>query len=89
MVASLLGNSKEARDIKSKFRKMVEVPQEDFNLNSYKVLTEELRNNVSKPDMVYQDQLKINPKLTKKFTEIEDFVNILPTTDESNNEFED
>jgi hypothetical protein len=68
MVASLLGNSREARDIQSKFRKMVEVPQEDFDLNSFKVLSEELRNNVRKPDMVYQNQLKINPKLTKKIT---------------------
>ena len=39
LVASLLGNSKEAQDIQSRFRKMVEVPQEDFNLESFKILS--------------------------------------------------
>ena len=53
LVARLLGGSKEARHIQQKFRKMVEVPQEEFSLNNYKELTGELMRKVRKPDPVY------------------------------------
>ena len=68
LVASLLGNSKEAQDIQSKFRKMVEVPQEDFNLDSFKILSSEVRNRLTKPNRIYSDQIKINPKKVKMLT---------------------
>ena len=68
---------------------MVEVPQEDFNLNCFKLLTEELRNNVTKPDRDLQNQSRLNPKLTKKMTTIEDFITIQPTTAGSNPEYEE
>ena len=32
MVAKLLGNTREAREIQESFKKMIEVPQEEFNL---------------------------------------------------------
>ena len=87
LVASLLGNSKEAQDIQSKFRKMVEVPQEDFNLESFKILSSEVRNKLTKPNRIYSDQIKINPKKVKMLTQIEDFVTIQPTltTDDYSN----
>ena len=87
LIASLLGSSSEAKDIQSKFRKMVEVPQEDFDINSFKVLSAELLNNVRKPDPIYKEQIKINPKRVKKLTEIEDFVMIQPTSAESNQDY--
>ena len=68
---------------------MVEVPQEDFDLNCFKLLTEELKNNVKKPDKFLQNQLRMNPKLTKKLTTIEDFVTIQPTTAESNPDYDE
>ena len=83
LVASLLGSSKEARQIRNKFRKMVEVPQEDFDLQNYKYLGAELRNTVIKPAQVLRNQLKINPRHAKRLTSIEDFVTILPTSAES------
>ena len=83
LVASLLGSSKEARQIRNKFRKMVEVPQEDFDLQNYKYLGAELRNTVIKPAQVLKNQLKINPRHAKRLTSIEDFVTILPTSAES------
>ena len=53
LVASLLGNSKEARSIQRQFRRMVEVPQEDFDIENFKLLTEELQVRVRKPDQIY------------------------------------
>ena len=54
MVAKILGNSKEARDIQQKFRKMAEVPQEEFKLKSFKLLADDLRNNMRKPAEIYK-----------------------------------
>ena len=79
IVKLLLGNSKEAQSISHKFRKMVEVPQEDFCIDNYRILSQELRNKVTKPALIYQSQLKMNAKHLKKLTEIEDFVTIVPT----------
>ena len=53
---------------------MTEVPQEDFDLNTFKELTEDLRNKVRRPARIYEDQLKVNPRHCKKLAEIEDFV---------------
>ena len=54
MVAKILGNSKEALDIQQKFRKMAEVPQEEFKLKSFKLLADDLRNNMRKPAEIYK-----------------------------------
>ena len=83
LVASLLGNSREAQDIQQKFRRMVEVPQEDFSIQSFKVLASEVRNKLTKPNPIYSDHIKINPKRVKNLTQIEDFAMIQPTTAES------
>ena len=48
------------------------------------MLAAELRNSVGKPDRIYKDQIKINPKRVKNLTEIEDLVMIQPTSAESN-----
>ena len=53
---------------------MIEVPQEDFNIESFKVLSSELRNNLARPNQIYSEQIKINPKKAKKLTQLEDFV---------------
>lgn len=52
-VASLLGNTREAREIQEQFKRMIEVPQEDFSLENFKELTAELRNKVQKPAPIY------------------------------------
>ena len=54
MVVKILGNSKEALDIQQKFRKMAEVPQEEFKLKSFKLLADDLRNNMRKPAEIYK-----------------------------------
>lgn len=63
---------------------MVEVAQEDFSIDNYRILSQELRNKVTKPALIYKSQLKMNVKHIKKLTEIEDFVTILPTKDNQN-----
>ena len=55
---------------------MVEVPQEDFSLDTFKVLTSEVRNKLTKPNPIYSELIKINPKRVKKLTQIEDFAMI-------------
>ena len=54
MIASLLGSSKEAQDIQRKYKKMIEVPQEEFDLRNFKLLSEELRHRVSKPAQIFE-----------------------------------
>ena len=53
LVERLLGQSKEARYIRSKFLKMVEVSQNNFSLRNFKNLNDELRLKVCKPDRLY------------------------------------
>ena len=53
LVERLLGQSKEARYIRSKFLKMVEVSQNNFSLRNFKNLNDELRLKVCKPDPLY------------------------------------
>ena len=84
-----MGNTKEALEIQESFKKMIEVPQEDFNLQNFKELTAELRNKVRKPAQIYKENLKINPKHVKKLSTIEDFVTALPTSAESHNRLHD
>ena len=88
-IASLLGNTREAREIQESFKKMIEVPQEDFDLNNYKELTAELRNKVCRPAPIYIENLKINPKHIKKLSTIEDFVPILLTSANSDYKMQD
>ena len=59
------------------------MPQEDFSIESFKVLTSEVRNRLTKPNPIYSDHIKINPKRVKRLTQIEDFAMIQPTTAES------
>ena len=68
---------------------MAQVPQEQFSLKSFKVLTEDLRNNMVKPAHVYKTNLDVNPTRQTKLMSIEDLVTILPTSAESNNRPED
>lgn len=89
LIASLLGNSKEAKDIQRQFRKMIEVPQEEFSLHTFKELTQELKNNVCKPSQIYKDQLKVNPLHVKKLSSIEDYVSIQTAPIESNTRFDE
>ena len=62
---------------------MAEVPQEDFDLDAFKNLKDEIRNTVQKPHPFYYHQAKLNPKHARKMTQIEDFVQVLPTSAES------
>ena len=68
---------------------MAQVPQEQFSLKSFKVLTEDLRNNMVKPANVYKTNLDVNPTRQTKLMSIEDLVTILPTSAESNNRPDD
>ena len=54
LVAKLLGGSKEALDIQEKFKKMVEVPSEEFNLKNFKDLQSELKVKVQRPAAQYE-----------------------------------
>ena len=83
LIARLLGGSKEAVDIQNKFRRMIEVPQEDFNLQAFKKLSSEVRLRVAKPDTLYEEQLRMNLKHVKKMTCIEDFVEVKPSETEA------
>ena len=53
---------------------MAEVRQEDFKLDNYKLLSAELRQKMVRPNPIYEKQLKMNPRLIKNQTQIEDFV---------------
>ena len=64
---------------------MIEVPQEDFSIDKFKQLNTELKIRVQKPNKIYEEQLRKNPRHIKKLTTIEDFVTILPTSAESMN----
>ena len=74
LVARLLGNSKEAREMKNKFSTMIRVPQERFSLPAFKKLSQELRTNLQQPHQVYRQQMTCNPKHIKKLTQVEDLV---------------
>ena len=54
LVAKLLGNSKEARELKCKFNDMIRVPQERFSLPAFKKLSKEIRENLQQPHQVYK-----------------------------------
>ena len=69
--------------MKSKFTQMIRVPQERFSLPAFKKLSQELRGNVQHPHQVYKQQLTCNPKHIQKLTQVEDLVQVLPTSTES------
>ena len=46
LVSKLLGNSREAQELKAKFGQMIRVPQERFSLPAFKKLSQELRANL-------------------------------------------
>lgn len=83
MVARLLGGSKEAREIQSKFAQMVEVPDEDFDIKNFKELNKELKLRVQRPALIYEKQQWMNKKHQKNISAIEDFIDVLPTSAES------
>ena len=80
LVAKLLGGSKEALDIQEKFKKMVEVPSEEFNLKNFKDLQSELKVKVQRPAAQYEKSQWMNAKHLKNFSSIEDFVTVQPVT---------
>lgn len=46
LVQKLLGNSREAQEMKAKFNSMIRVPHESFSLPAFKKLSQELRSNL-------------------------------------------
>ena len=62
---------------------MAELPQKDFSLDKFKKLSTEL-NYLRKPNPIYKDHLRMNPRLIKNLNEVEDFVLLLPASAELN-----
>lgn len=71
MLEKLIGNSKESKDLRNAYLKMIMQPED---VDKKKLMSKPYMGKLTRPDKIYQDQAKWHPAHMEKTTMVENVV---------------